>query len=100
MPGLPRTAAVPWRRHPVGLTGPNTHCVCSACISAAHGVALAKLQPRSCAVPPALPLPAPPLPFPQGVATRDGILEENVVGGHRSSPACCSVLPAFPTTPS
>lgn len=47
MPGLPCTAAVPQRRHPVQLAGPNAHCACGTCASAAHGVALAKLQPRS-----------------------------------------------------
>lgn len=70
-------------------------CLQSLCF-AAHGVALAKLQPRSSAVPLTLPLPLPSLPLPRRTATRDGILEENKVRGHCRPPACCSALPAFP----
>lgn len=65
-------------------------CLQSLCFTA-HGVALAKLQPRSCAV--SLTLPS--LPLHRRRATRDGILEENKVGGHCCLPACCSALPVF-----
>lgn len=97
MPGLPCTAAVPQRRHPVQLAGPNAHCACGTCERT--GWPWQSCSPGTMHVSPlALPLPAPPLPLPQRVATRDGILRESAVGGHCSSPACCSVLPAFPAT--
>lgn len=114
MPGLPCTAAVPWRRHPVGLAGPNTHCILSTCASAAHGVALAKLQPRSCAVAPGIVPACATLPAPPG-ASHQGWDFGGKCGGRlpllasllqhaaclpccpKLSVTCCSPVPAQPT---